>query len=233
MNDLNVNSTNGSVSFDTYVSSVMKRVYSKMFLALIVTAASAYVVDTTAAIQQFMYANSWCYWVLMAAELIMVISLSARIHKISTRTATMLFYGYSVLNGVTLAAILSIYTMSSVFQTFLISAGVFGAMSVYGYTTKNDMTKFGSYLMMALVGLLIAVVVNIFVGSSQLEWIISFVGVGIFIGLTAWDTQNIKRMAAYSDSANAGKIATIGALSLYLDFINMFLYLLRFFGDRE
>ena len=113
------------------------------------------------------------------------------------------------------------------------TAGVFGAMSIYGYVTQNDLSRMGSFLMMALFGLIIAIVVNIFLGSSQLEWIISIVGIAIFIGLTAWDTQKIKQMAAMSDGNSAEKLATIGALSLYLDFINLFLYLLRFLGNSR
>ena len=123
--------------------------------------------------------------------------------------------------------------LQSIYFTFAMTAGVFGAMSIYGYFTQNDLSRMGSFLMMALFGLIIAIVVNIFLGSSQLEWIISIVGIAIFIGLTAWDTQKIKQMAAMSDGNSAEKLATIGALSLYLDFINLFLYLLRFLGNSR
>ena len=160
----------------------------------------------------------------------MVFILSGRIHKLSTATAALLFYLYAILNGVVFSSIFVVYELGSIAYTFFITAGVFGAMSVYGLVTKNDMTRFGSYCVMALFGLIIATVVNIFVASSTLDWIISFVGVALFIGLTAWDTQKIKNAAYEVEPSQMGKLATIGALSLYLDFINLFLYLLRFFG---
>ena len=125
------------------------------------------------------------------------------------------------------------YTMSSIALTFFVTAGVFLAMSVYGYTTKNDLTKFGTYLIMALIGLIVCTIINIFWANGVMDWIISFAGVAIFIGLTAWDTQKIKNMAQQTDEANVSKLATWGALSLYLDFINLFLYLLRIFGSRD
>ena len=144
-----------------------------------------------------------------------------------------MFYVYSILNGIVLTAILDAYTASSVFGTFVITAAVFGTMTIYGYVTKSDLSRVGNFLFMALIGLIICTIVNLFMHSSTMEWIISFAGVVIFIGLTAWDTQKIKQMAAFADESQAGKLATIGALSLYLDFVNLFLYLLRFFGSRE
>jgi FtsH-binding integral membrane protein len=144
--------------------------------------------------------------------------------------STLLFYVYAIVNGAVLSIIFLVYTMSSIALTFFITAGVFGAMSIYGYFTNRDLTKIGSFLFMALIGLIICTVVNIFLKSTAMDWLISFVGVAIFIGLTAWDTQKIKQWAAMSDGNSAGKVATMGALSLYLDFINIFLYLLRFFG---
>ena len=135
-----------------------------------------------------------------------------------------------MVNGLALFPIFLVYTHVSIAKTFFITAGTFGAMSIFGYTTKQDLTKFGTYLIMALFGLIIVSIVNIFAKSSSLEWIISGVGVLIFIGLTAWDTQTIKRWAESAPAESTGKLATLGALSLYLDFINLFLYLLRFFG---
>ena len=129
--------------------------------------------------------------------------------------------------------ILLAYTEESIFITFLITTAVFGVMTLYGYVTHNDLTKMGTFLIMALIALIVVSLINIFVKSSNLQWVISFAGVAIFIGLTAWDTQKIKRMAEITDNENAGKLATIGALSLYLDFINLFLYLLRFFGSSR
>lgn len=218
------------VAFAANVSKAMRSVYLKMFLALLVTAATSFVVLAQQSFLIYKLNNQWVYWGLLIAELVLVFSVSARLNKISTTTANLMFYAYSILNGIVLSVIFMIYTSGSIAQTFLITAGVFGAMSAYGYFTKSDLTKFGSFLMMALIGLIVCVVVNMFLASSTLDWIISFAGVAIFIGLTAWDTQKIKTMMAYSDGTNIGKIATIGALSLYLDFINLFLYLLRFFG---
>ena len=147
--------------------------------------------------------------------------------------ATFLFYLFAIVNGLTLSLIFVAFTLPSIFKTFLITSGTFGAMSIYGYFTEKDLTKFGSFLRMALWGLIICIVINIFWANSAFDWIISFAGLIIFIGLTAWDTQKIKQWSEYATPEQYGHIATIGALSLYLDFINMFLYLLRLFGDRR
>ena len=220
-------------SLDVYVSKVMRQVFVKMFLAMLITAASAYAVLSIPALAMFIFSNSWVYWGLLIGEIVMVMALSASINKLNNATATLLFYAYSILNGMTLSCIVFMYTMASIGLTFMITAGVFATMAIYGYVTKSDLTKFGTFMTMALFGLIICIVVNLFMHSSTMEWIISFAGVVIFIGLTAWDVQKIKRMAAMSDYNSAGKIATIGALSLYLDFINLFLYLLRFFGGNR
>lgn len=222
-----------SQSLESYVSSVMKRVYFKMFLALIVTAVTAWVCSTSYVIMNFMLSHSWTYLGLLVVELIMVFSLAGAINKLSDASASLLFYAYSIVNGIVFSMVLMAFTTASIYQTFFITAGVFGAMSIYGLLTKNDLTKIGSFLYMALWGLIIAIVVNIFWANSTLDWVISFIGVAIFIGLTAWDTQKIKRMAAVTDQSNVGRLATIGALTLYLDFVNLFLYLLRFFGNRN
>ena len=205
-----------STATSSVLSTVMRKVYVRMFLALVVTA--------------FTLGSRAIFFGLMIAELAVVFVLSGMLHKLSTATATLLFYLYAILNGVVFSSIFVVYELGSIAYTFFITAGVFGAMSVYGLVTKNDMTRFGSYCVMALFGLIIATVVNIFVASSTLDWIISFVGVALFIGLTAWDTQKIKNAAYEVEPSQMGKLATIGALSLYLDFINLFLYLLRFFG---
>jgi FtsH-binding integral membrane protein len=185
------------------------------------------------ALASFIFTNTWVYWGLLIGEIVMVIALSASINKLSNAGATALFYLYSILNGATLSCIMLVYTQASIVLTFAITAGVFGTMAIYGYVTKSDLSKFGSFMTMALFGLIICIVVNMFMHSSTMEWIISFAGVVIFIGLTAWDVQKIKRMAAMSDASNEGKVVTLGALSLYLDFINLFLYLLRFFGSSR
>jgi hypothetical protein len=172
-------------------------------------------------------------FVLIFAELGIVLGLSAGFNKLSATTAAVLFYVYAAINGLMLSSIFLVYTATSIAKTFFITAGTFGVMSVYGYFTNKDLSKFGSYLIMALFGLIICSLVNIFLKSSGFEWIISGLGVLIFIGLTAWDTQKIKEMALMSPESSHGRLATLGALSLYLDFINLFLYLLRFFGNNR
>ncbi len=223
----------GSSSLDMEVSQVMKRVYMKMFLALLVTSAAAWVCTTVPNIPYFLVTHRWVYWGLLIAELLMVFGISGAVRKISSPMATLLFYLFAVLNGVTFSLIFLAYTPVSIFKTFLITAGVFGAMSVYGYFTERDLTKIGNFLFMALIGLIIASLVNLFWANSTLEWIVSIGGVLIFIGLTAWDTQKIKQMVQYGGGLELSRLATIGALSLYLDFINLFLYLLRFFGSSR
>ena len=215
------------------VSKVMRGVYTRMFLGLIVTAVTALYVANSPAIMTAIFSSRLAFWGLLIAELACVFVISGAINKLSSAAAVALFYLYAVLNGVVFSSLFWVYDLGSIGYTFAITAGVFGAMSVYGYMTKSDLTKMGSFLFMALIGLIIATVVNVFVASSALDWVISFAGVAIFIGLTAWDTQKIKQMVQYGDSSQMGKIATLGALSLYLDFINLFLYLLRILGSRK
>lgn len=228
-------------SYDSYkstagtsvLSTVMRKVYGRMFFALVVTALTALYVASSPALLATILGSRGIFFGLIIAELAVVFVVSGMLHKISSTTAVLLFYLYAILNGVVFSSIFVVYELGSIAYTFFITAGVFGAMTVYGLVTKNDMTKFGSYCMMALFGLIIATVVNIFVASSTLDWIISLVGVALFIGLTAWDTQKIKNAAYEVEPSQMGKLATIGALSLYLDFINLFLYLLRFFGRNN
>ena len=215
------------------VSNTMKRVYVKMTLALVVTALTAWFAATSAAYMNFLVTHSWFMWVLIIAELGIVFGLSGAINRISNATATMLFYLFSVVNGLMLCTIFYAYSPMAITKTFFITAGTFGAMSVFGYFTKQNLAKFGSILTMVLFGLVIAIVVNIFLKSSSLDWIISLVGVFLFVGLTAWDTQQIKTMAQMTGGENVGRLATLGALSLYLDFINLFLFLLRIFGGNR
>lgn len=224
---------NGSSNAVSLASSVMKRVYLKMTLGLLVTAFLSMFCASSASYMQFMLANSWFYWGLFIAELVIVFVLSARLTKMSSMSATLLFYVFAAINGLALAPIFLIYTATSIAKTFFICAGTFGAMSIYGYFTTQDLTKWGNFLFYALIGLIIASVVNIFTHSDTLGWIISCAGVLIFVGLTAWDTQKIKQMSQYASPSMAGHLATIGALNLYLDFINLFLYLLRFFGNSR
>ena len=215
------------------VSNVMKRVYLTMTLGLLITAFTSLLCASSYSVISFFVQNSWAMWVLVIAELGIVFGVSAGINRLSTGTAMALFILFAVINGLMLFPIFYAYTGESIAKTFFITAGTFGAMTIYGYCTNRDLSRWGSILFMALIGLIIASLVNIFVGSDTMGWIISVVGVLIFVGLTAWDTQQIKTMALITDNENAGKLATIGALSLYLDFINMFLYLLRFFGDSR
>lgn len=214
------------------VSQVMKRVYLKMFFGLLATAGAAWAIFSMG-LYQILLTNKLIYFGAVIVELGLVLAITAGVRKMSSSTATILFYLFSLVNGVTLSLIFVAYNLPSIGKTFLITAGVFGAMSVYGYTTGKDLTKFGTFLIMALFGLIIASVVNIFTQSDGLSWIISFVGVLIFIGLTAYDTQTIKNWAQQMPQSSYGHIATIGALSLYLDFINLFLMLLRFFGSSR
>ena len=220
-------------ALSTYMSQVMRKVYVKMFLGLLVTALTSYIVLTNQTILMTLIQSRALLIGLCVGELALVFALSMAINRLNPVVATIMFYAYAVLNGVTLTPIFLVYTMSSIALTFFVTAGVFLAMSIYGYTTKSDLTKFGTYMVMALIGLIVCSIINIFWANSVMDWIISFAGVAIFVGLTAWDTQKIKQMAQETDEANAGKLATIGALSLYLDFINLFLYLLRFLGNRE
>lgn len=215
------------------MSQVMKQVYVKMFLALLVTGFVSMWAAGSEVFLNALFANSWGIWVLMGAEVLLVIAISGAINKLSSAMATALFFLFAIVNGLSLAPIFLLYTQGSIASTFFITATTFGAMNIYGYFTSTDLSKFGSILVMALIGLIICVVVNIFVASSTLDWIISGAGVLIFIGLTAWDTQKIKQMALSMPDATNGRLATIGALSLYLDFINLFIYLLRFLGDRR
>ena len=174
-------------------------------------------------------------WVVMLSPLGFVMAMSFGFQKMSSGTLTLIFGGYSIVMGMSLSFILLIYTAASIFQTFVVTAGMFGTMAFVGYTTKTDLTKFGSIMMMGLIGIILASVVNWFLGSSTLEYIISFLGVLIFTGLTAYDVQKLKRMSAgIEGQAETIRKATImGALTLYLDFINLFLFLLRFLGDRR
>ena len=204
-------------------------------MALVITGLTAYVVATNAAISSYLFMHSQLIWVLFLAEIGLVIGLSAAIRKISLSTATLMFVAYAALNGITFSSLFYVYTMGSLASTFFITAGTFGAMSLVGFFTKADLSSMGKILLMALIGLIIASVVNIFVASSGLEMLMTYLGVLIFVGLTAYDTQKIKQMFLMAPDASEStqKYAVLGALTLYLDFINLFLYLLRIFGRRE
>ena len=214
---------------------LMRKVYVWMTLALVITGATAYGVATSPGLMMTIATNQLLFWGLIIAEFGLVIAISAAINKLSLTTATLLFILYSVINGATLSFIFAVYTMSSIASVFFITAGTFAVMAVVGYTTKKDLTSMGKILLMALIGIIIATVVNIFLKSTGLEMIVSYLGVLIFVGLTAYDSQKIKQMLMQAPDAgeSAQKLALLGALTLYLDFINLFLYLLRIFGKRE
>lgn len=215
---------------------LMRKVYVWMALALLISGAAAYGVATSPGILQLIYSNKLVFLGLIAAELGLVWGISGAINRLSLATATLLFTLYSALNGATLSFILLAYTMSSVVSVFLITAGTFSVMAFIGYTTKTDLSSLGKILFMALIGMIIATLVNVFlVKSSGFELILSYLGVLIFVGLTAYDSQKIKQMLLMAPDAGeqAQKMALLGALTLYLDFINLFLFLLRIFGRRE
>jgi len=223
------------LSMSTAFPVLMRKVYVWMTLALVITGATAYGVATSPGIQMALFSNQLLFWGLVIAEFALVIGISAAINRLSLTTATLMFILYSVINGAMLSSIFLIYTMSSIASVFFITAGTFGVMALIGYTTKKDLTSMGKILFMALIGIIIATIVNIFLKSSGLQMIVSYLGVLIFVGLTAYDSQKIKNMLQMAPDASEAsqKLALLGALTLYLDFVNLFIYLLRIFGRRE
>ncbi len=214
--------------------SVLTRVYAWMTAGLLTTGAIAMTVANSSALAGMIIGNPVIFFGLMIAEIAMVWVLSANLMRLAPAVATGMFLGYAALNGLTLSVIFLAYTRASIASTFFITAGTFATMSLIGYTTKRDLTQLGGMLFMALIGLIIASVVNMFVASSALAWVISYAGVLIFVGLTAYDTQKIKRMIAEVRGEDGEqRVAIYGALNLYLDFINLFLYMLRILGNRR
>ena len=212
----------------------MSKVYLWMTLALVVTGMTAYYVASTPAILYAIVSNQIAFWGLFIVELVLVFVLSSRIMRLSFVTASLMFVAYSVMNGIFFSFIFLAYTEQSIATTFLITAGTFGAMSLFGFVTKRDLSAMGRILFMLLIGLIIATVVNIFMKAEGLTLILNYAGVVIFVGLTAYDTQSIKQMLQeHGDKEGAEKIALLGSLSLYLDFIYLFIYLLRFFGESR
>ncbi len=214
---------------------LMRKVYLWMTLALVITGITAYGVATSPAALQFILGNKIVFYGLIIAEFGLVLAISGMINRLSITTATLFFVLYSVVNGATLSIVLLAYTQESVTQVFFITAGTFAAMSAVGYITKRDLSSVGRILFMALIGLIIATVVNIFWKNSGFMAILNYLGVLIFVGLTAYDTQKIKNMLLTAeDGGEVGqKMALLGALTLYLDFINLFLYLLRILGKSR
>lgn len=214
---------------------LMRKVYLWMTMALVITGITAYGVATTPGIVMAILTNQILFFGLIIAELGLVIALTAALRRLSLTVATLMFVLYSVINGATLSLIFLVYTASSITNVFFITAGTFAVMAFIGYTTKKDLSSLGRILMMALIGLIIATIVNLFLKSTGLDLIVSYIGVLVFVGLTAYDSQKIKQMLMTADEEDdtAQKLALIGALSLYLDFVNLFLYLLRILGSRK
>lgn len=223
------------IGIKSFQALFMTKVYNWMGLALLLTGVVAYYTAASESLMQAIISSRFLFFGLILAELGLVVYLSAAINKMSQSMAMAAFLIYSVLNGLTMSVIFLAYTTASISTTFLVTAGTFGAMSLYGYTTKRDLTSIGNLSIMALIGILIASVVNFFLQSEMMYWIISYFGVAIFVGLTAYDTQKLKQMAnsGYLNQENMEKTAILGALTLYLDFINLFLFLLRILGDRR
>lgn len=215
---------------------LMRKVYLWMALALAVTGMTSFYIASNPGLLQTIFTSRGIFLMLIIAELALVFILSARIMKMSFATAGIMFAAYSVLNGITMSFIFIAFTMSSIAGAFFVTAGMFAVMSFIGFTLKKDLSSFGSFFFMALIGLVIATVVNAFWANSVLYWVITYIGVLLFVGLTAYDTQKIKHMLMmYGDEVNDNtqKLALLGSLSLYLDFINLFLYILRFFGRND
>jgi FtsH-binding integral membrane protein len=215
-------------------SSIISQVYAWMTAALLVTGAVAASTANSPALMNLIFGNPFAIWILFIAEIGMVIGLSAAINRLSPGAATTLFLAYSVVTGLTLSSIFLVYTSASIASTFFITAAMFGIMSLYGYVTQRDLTRLGNLLVMALLGFFIASIVNFFLQSAALYWIVTYAGILIFVGLIASDTQKIKRLGQQAtDDSSVRRIAILGSLMLYLDFINLFLLLLRLFGSRR
>ncbi|MCJ8143438.1 Bax inhibitor-1/YccA family protein [Ancylobacter sp. A5.8] len=219
--------------FDEGLRRHMLRVYNYMALGLVLTGAVAFIVGTTPALYVPIFSTP-LKWVAMLAPLAFVLFFSFRMQTMSGSAAQTMFWAFCAVMGVSMASIFLVFTGTSIARTFFIAATMFGATSLYGYTTKRDLSQFGSFLIMGLIGVVIASLVNIFLGSSLLQFVVSVVGILVFVGLTAWDTQNIKEQYADSfDAESQQKLAVFGAFSLYLNFVNIFQLLLNFTGERE
>ena len=213
----------------------MVKVYGWMCFALAVTGFMSLFIVHFEPLMNFFVTHTGVFIFLLIAEVLLVGVLSARVQKMSLFACTLIFLIYSILNGITLAPLFLVYTSSSIASTFFIVAGTFAAMSLFGYVTKQDLTKWGNILIMALIGLIVATLVNLFIHSTWVYWITTYAGVFIFVGLIAYDTQKLKEMSAVTveETEESSKMTIMGALTLYLDFINLFIYLLRIFGKRN
>ena len=218
---------------DERVSAFLSKVYGWMFVGLLITAVTASAVASSPSLVEALILNRAVFWILLIAQLGLVFFLSARVNKMAPTTAAGLFLLYSALTGVTSSVVLLIYTGASIASTFIITAGMFGATAVFGSVTKRSLAGLGQFFFMGLIGLILASIVGFFWHSEALQFVISVVGVLVFTGLTAWDAQRLKQMAVALPDGRVGAYAVVGALSLYLDFINLFFFLLRFTGNRR
>lgn len=237
MNEYLGNYDKGIATSTSAYATLMRNVYTWMACGLAMTGLAAWLIAGMPNVLYAIMSNSILFWGLMIAEIGIVIYFSTRIMKMEYMTAGILFALYSIINGVTMSFIFLAYTMESISQTFFITAGTFAGMAFVGTVVKKDLSSIGRFLTMLLIGLIIATVVNLFVASSGLAMLLNYAGVVIFVGLTAYDAQKIKEMmyesSAYGETEQTNKLALLGALTLYLDFINLFLYLLRLFGNRR
>lgn len=228
--------TRADAGIDEGLRAYMLKVYNLMAIALVVTGAVAYgtasLATTNPAFAQLLYASP-LRWVIMLAPLAFIFFFSFRIDRMSVSAAQMTFWAFAAIMGLSLSSIFLVFTGASITQTFFVTAAAFGALSLFGYTTRRDLTAMGSFLIMGVFGIIIAMLVNLFLQSSALQFAISAIGVLVFAGLTAYDTQKIKESYYEGDVAVMGRNAIMGALTLYLDFVNMFSFLLNFLGDRE
>ena len=235
MDNLDFNSIESTRYSDSVVATLMRNVYIWMTLALVITGLTAMVTAKSEALMTFIFTNNWALIALMILQLGLVFYFSARINRMSFSTATAVFILDSAITGLTFSSIFVVFSMSSIATTFFITAGMFAAMALVGSFTKKDLSGMGKFALMALIGLIIAGIVNMFLRNAMMDFIVSGIGVLVFAGLTAYDSQKIRQMLQMQSEINEStqKLALLGSLSLYLDFINIFLYLLRFFGSSR
>ncbi len=215
------------------IAAFMRGVYGWMCGGLLITAATAWLVAGSPALTSAIFGNRAIFWMLAIAQIGIVFALSSAVDRIAPSTAAALFVAYSALTGVTLSAILLVFTGESVFTTFVVSAGMFGGLAVYGTVTRRDLSGLGQFMFMGLIGLVVASIVGLFWHNDGLQFVISFVGVIVFAGLTVYDTNRLREMAFATSAGSVSGRTIVGALTLYLDFINLFLFLLRFLGNRR
>ena len=232
---MDFNSIESTRYSDSVVATLMRNVYIWMTLALVITGLTAMVTAKSEALMTFIFTNNWAIIALMILQLGLVFYFSARLNRMSFSTATAVFILYSAITGLTFSSIFVVFSMSSIATTFFITAGMFAAMALVGSFTKKDLSGIGKFALMALIGLIIAGIVNMFLRNAMMDFIVSGIGVLVFAGLTAYDSQKIRQMLQMQSEINEStqKLALFGSLSLYLDFINIFLYLLRFFGSSR